>query len=75
MTEWQPIETAPKDGTAIIYRGKYTTAGACRWWTEQDLADAECGSPEDYCAAWYDADDEDSEVVPTHWMPLPEPPK
>lgn len=28
---WQPIETAPKDGTAIILCGPYNDTSICRW--------------------------------------------
>jgi hypothetical protein len=62
--EWQPIETAPKDGTPIlIYE---TTLGpvtyVCFW-----------NSFHEY---WVEAEGEQySSFNPTHWMPLPEPPK
>ena len=62
MSEWQPIETAPKDGTAVlVYDGKITTAewyGLGGYWSLCRVG------------AWA----EDSETDPTHWMPLPDPP-
>lgn len=63
MSEWQPIETAPKDGTKVLGwdGGTMTTV---EWY--------ELGGYWSLLAvgAWA----EDSEWVPTHWMPLPEPP-
>lgn len=69
-TEWHPIETAPKD-RPVAYRSKLVTIGACRWWTAEQLAqgDPEYG-PDSYHAAWYDLDQPESEVCPTHWRPL-----
>lgn len=68
MSEWQPIETAPKDGTEIFTAkmkperfGSYFYAVRSKWrgseWV-MDLGDR--WSP-------FDPD-------PTHWMPLPAPP-
>lgn len=68
--EWQPIETAPKDGTPVLL----TIAGRP---LEPD-EDAHCAvgrwsddawGEEDWCM---DAGDFWSGA--THWMPLPEPP-
>lgn len=65
---WQPIETAPKDGTVVLVcgknaRGSYYVTDA-KW----------------YCGAWCLFDcAEDSHTYPsdyhTHWQPIPEPPK
>jgi hypothetical protein len=55
--EWQPIETAPKDGSPFL-----ALEGARHfdcWWH-----DAGCGE-------FYWMDEADSEPNPTHWMPLP----
>lgn len=59
--EWQPIETAPRDGTDVLLLcgkswcavGRYAPIGC--WIAEP--------SHEPYS------------LYPTHWMPLPEPPK
>lgn len=69
MSEWRPIETAPKDGTWVLV----------------------CGNGWDVQMAWFalnrrinkaywknslEWDDYDlADKHPTHWMPLPEPPK
>lgn len=66
MAEWQPIETAPKDGTRILVFGPYCGGlpimATSKWlpWTE-DRVEKGC---------WYA-----NGVAPTHWMPLPDPPK
>ena len=56
--EWQPIETAPRDGKIILIYGEDfgVTEGRC----DQGY----------WLVFWYHTD-----VNPTHWMPLPEPPK
>lgn len=66
-TAWQPIETAPKDGTVFLgYK-----LGQFR----------ECYKvPRDDCDMWCfggvsGADDLFPNIKPTHWMPLPTPPK
>lgn len=63
--EWQPIETAPKDGTSVwAFNGEQAPMcyiageGYALWiWADQVLSDVD-PSPEQ----------------PTHWMPLPSPP-
>ena len=62
--EWQPIETAPKDGTPVLaygysphYPDEYFTR--IQWWADGI----------GYWAA------HSVSIIPTHWMPLPDPPK
>ena len=67
MTEWQPIETAPKDGKNILIsndRGMFVAAFDADW---------------DLDGWWLVSDGKDHERPlrgndPTHWMPLPKPP-
>jgi hypothetical protein len=80
--QWQPIETAPKDGTDIILMapgrvtiGHWTTEDECR----VDVGDCggECRCREyDYTdPSWISWDGGFTlEHPPTHWMPLPNPP-
>lgn len=72
MSEWHPIETAPKDGTTI--RLKVPAEGMNAGFEEN--ARWRSGVDEDgpygfwsYGFGWL------THVKPTHWMPLPDPPK
>ena len=61
--EWQPIETAPKDGTRFIAWGPNLAVAECEWreaWAHYD-------------AGWYRSN-QHPVVEPTHWQPLPSPP-
>lgn len=62
MTEWQPIETAPKDGTEII-----VLMGA------KDIRLGWYFAPSSTTRGWLDQSSK--KIRPTHWMPLPDPPK
>jgi hypothetical protein len=64
VTGWQPIETAPRDGTEILF------------WVAPEMSEgwAEVGHWfETAHDGWWVA--HTIERKPTHWMPLPEPPK
>ena len=61
-SEWQPIETAPKDMTRVL--GYVEESVVVMWWFSYSSHDYGC---------WETVDGE-SEVDPTHWMPLPKPP-
>ncbi len=66
MSNWQPIETAPKDGSNIIL-GCPTYVDAGYWEAEGWTLYPDDTAPEsDYCQRFTPA--------PTHWQPLPEPP-
>ena len=72
MTDWQPIETAPKDGTSILVTifhddGSYWGQDIV-WWDDWTKFWASGGY--DWMKVKYD----DTENI-THWMPLPPPPK
>lgn len=64
MSEWQPIETAPKGGTTIIAWCVCPLTGD--GWI---AADVEYWEPREH---WLGVSD--GIVSPTHWMPLPPPP-
>lgn len=57
VMEWQPIETAPKDGTKFIALLKCGDVSMV-WWERDEWGDG------DY---WDNAAGDDP--VPTHWMP------
>jgi len=63
--DWQPIETAPKDGTRVLLvEAEQPTGVSTGWWTMagwRDFGDIGCSGLADYS--------------PTHWMPLPAPPR
>ena len=65
--EWQPIETAPKDGTEIL---AFATFERRDFIAVAQWADADPEFP-NTVAGWF----WDYAIRPTHWMPLPEPPK
>ena len=80
MTTWQPIETAPKDGTGIIGRRRRGDVVAC-WWQPEFEAFISSWRVMSL-AAGYTFEGGKSEQLHspvieeiTHWMPLPEPPK
>lgn len=69
MSNWQPIETAPKDNTAVLVHVPMKTINfvstafwdttACEW-----------------RVAWVGIDNKPCVIKePTHWQPLPQPPE
>ena len=72
--EWQPIETAPKDGTSFLgWDGKYVTEMI---WASHEDDDGHVG----WCCAGFSYGGVLYDLhylplgEPTHWMPLPDPP-
>ena len=68
--QWQPIESAPKDGTnVLLFDGETVSYGG---WVS--AADQGAGPDEEYLvsAGWWSVDLSDNQ--PTHWMPLPKSP-
>lgn len=77
---WQPIETAPRDGTKVLLCRALNADGrpmgnafgifcqVAAWWSEENHGEGEwvvyCDMPQD---PWL-------HFEPTHWQPLPEPP-
>ena len=61
--EWQPIETAPKDGTEILLfcDGPFKDIGLCYWRDDHVMTGWTWGLEQPFNFA-------------THWMPLPAPP-
>lgn len=68
--KWRPIETAPKDGTPIL-----------AYWPIMQIYKVRVGSWQrashgpGYWAAWNGGVKFSQRNPPTHWQPLPEPPK
>ena len=70
--DWQPIETAPKDGTEIL--GVLGATIAVTYWDDKAY---EWREKERIHGGWAWNLDECEYMTawcPTHWMPLPEPP-
>ncbi len=78
---WQPISTAPKDGTWVLLAG-----GTCHQEYHGDDNRPVVGQWTDYLNgrtspkyerwqfAWYEGGYDGTYDNPTHWMPLPPPP-
>jgi hypothetical protein len=60
--EWQPIETAPRDASIVIVYCAFC-----------DLVNAAYWGGEVWYWVW--SDPPETDCHPTHWMPLPDPPK
>ena len=74
MSKWRPIESAPKDGTKFLAlcQPRHIETGTPMsfhyinvvWWRDKSKN----------ILGWRHTLN-DSHAEPTHWMPLPEPPK
>lgn len=86
MMEWQPIETAPKDGTRIVLGRRDWDVFPAAYWGDIDGDEGAFGAwlfVNDFCTGlpgetgtelgW--SEDIEAGWMPTHWMPLPEAPK
>lgn len=76
MSEWQPIETAPKDGEVIlIFKpdermvGQYTLTA---YWNDEEGGFIPAGGI--HKQGYYSAVAGKDQGYPTHWMPLPNSP-
>lgn len=67
--DWQPIETAPKDGTRVLLIGHRGAEADIGNWSMHGRYDR---STKRYGICWGCAGI--AYVNPTHWMPLPPPP-
>lgn len=80
--QWQPIETAPKDGTAVLVMQN-------NWPGCKNGVAEECNGHNTYVAAWWADErggagawicymdafrDPECPIQPTHWQPMPPPP-
>lgn len=59
--EWQPIETAPRDGTRVLaWSARWQAPSTAQWYGNAWMLDSSIGQ---------------FVHQPTHWMPLPTPPQ
>ena len=71
---WQPIETAPTNKRVLIFIPKAEILGSAVY---RAIKVVDLGATESrwHVSALYGGIDIDPFYAPTHWMPLPEPPK
>jgi hypothetical protein len=75
MDDWQPIETAPKDGTRILAYIPW------KWADGGEGEQLDVIAWDERATMWFSPTAPnyvqgcDSECLPTHWQPLPDPPK
>lgn len=80
---WQPIETAPKDGSAILVMQN-------NWPGCKNGVAESCNGHNTYVSEWWPGENNEKgdwmlyidsveeprlPIIPTHWMPLPQPPE
>lgn len=73
--DWQPIETAPKDGTRLLlyaceYRRHWFGSG---YYFKGVPGDGEGWIAHSFCTT--PVNDSSGSFTPTHWMPMLQPPK
>ena len=79
--DWQPIETAPKDGTKVlVYVPSDSIYPTAAQYVSPEYFEREYGDRDYMEAGWrwafgYPSDFHEEVVEPTHWMPLPPPPE
>ena len=81
---WQPIETAPRDGTEIlgwrhdcgVILVKYTSAAAFLPHDEiEKLTEEDADAMDWFIADFWQGERLDDNEAPTHWLPLPDEPE
>lgn len=85
MQEWQPIETAPNDGTEVLAYWPAVELDEEGELTDRKTGQGFIGVAAQTGGGWYEpealnaagdffGDDWSYAPEPTHWMPLPKPP-
>lgn len=74
VERWQPIETAPKDGSTVLAYRKDAGVFTIHYVEEDAHLSSQMNPPEgDYY--WFTTSGEDlTDDMPTHWMPMPDAP-
>lgn len=79
-SEWQPIESAPKDGSEILIWREDAGCLLARWIApcdflhERELENIKDADEPDWFIADFVSGGRLDGGTPTHWMPLPAPP-
>lgn len=75
LSEWQPIETAPKDGTKLLLFVVQEPDDYCRAvGLPEGWSAIEVGEYSWHCSGHEHGWEHPTAGSPTHWMPLPQPP-
>lgn len=81
MTNWHPIETAPKDGASVLLLFEDGEMSVAYYDAYYEQGNSGYDGRSDYAgiSAWIEPCSGEQIYLhygtPTHWMPLPEPPK
>lgn len=73
--DWQPIETAPTDGTPILVADATSVEEGV--WQPETEDETECGGSvvvPGFDAGWWGSEWQPGAKQPTHWMRMPKPP-
>lgn len=75
--EWQPIETAPKDGTQILLYAEQATVDLARlaFWNDGAMWDSQGFNSQEQAVGWWSyrncvAQEKITAWEPTHWAPF-----
>lgn len=77
MSGWQPIETAPRDGSCFWAYLNETGIRLVRWSSAEEAAARDGGNPDEYTSTFVEVSDETEEWSPRWWLPrsaIPVPP-
>lgn len=79
MPDWQPIATAPKDGTRVlvwkasVFLAHWELDFSTEWDEEAEVSKSRGAWTDGTVKSWNYQEEQEIEN-PTHWMPLPDPP-
>lgn len=77
MSDWLPIESAPRDGTKVLIFGEHDRQIFAAWWEPKFESKLEESGDFSYRGAWTDnavvsfGYEETAQYYPTLWMPMP----
>jgi hypothetical protein len=72
VNDWQPIETAPKDGSIIMLYGEYMNTYNC---AGKVFSFGYYFFSQKQWMCYPSHNEATDHIEPTHWQPLPEPPE